>query len=184
MKAKEIVNFKRKMWENIADNLIVKIVKRARVSMKNYKNEKFAALSKQYAKYKKNNMRTFTDKNWKGGPKDELGFRPKGTRLIGVGSGSISSNVGKANMTLTGETLDNLAIRSSDDNGAIIGWNGIAAERVKDLYETKNFQIVGLKGKQVVSKSEEKYIVSEVEKTIAKNIKKYEKNTVTINLGK
>ena len=184
IKLYETVKLKRKMWEDIADGLIVMIVHRARRLNKNYKDEKFSALSEQYKKYKKRGMRTFTTKDWSDGPRSYLGKRKKGTRLIGTGSESISSKSGKANMTLTGKTLDNLAVRKSTSSYAIIGWIGPAAERVRQLFKTKNYQIVGLKGSEVLAKKEEIFIRKEIAKAIDGNIKKYNKQTIIINLGK
>ena len=176
----DIVKLRVKFWKRTGFKIVNAILKRVK-NLRNYKNQKFAALSDQYAKYKANDMRTFTDREYLD---PRLGSRPAGSRLVGYKGVSIASKKPVANMTLTGEMLDNLDLKSADAVSAVIGWDGQYAQQVQYLHDTKNYQIVGLSGGKVLADDEEKLLADLVAEEYGKNIDDWAKQNIVITLGK
>ena len=166
MKASDIPKLGKAFWLILIGGqkrgLISKIIKRYRYEGKNYKGEKFAKYSKEYAEAKAS------------GDKELLG-------IVGQNQESYSST---PDMTLTGKLMLGLQPKTADENSGTFGWVGPNAKKVRDLAGKKNYEIVGLSGGKVLADKEEQFIVDEMNKAIKSNIKKYEKNTITINLGK
>ena len=106
----------------------------------------------------------------------------KAARKAGRKGQSISSTSTSPDMTLTGKTMDDLQVRSADKDGVTYGWLGIFADVITNLYERKNYQVIGLSGNKVLHTDEENFITKRLEKQYDKNIKEYESEDVIIKL--
>ena len=159
--------------KRIALQLVTRIRKRVQERRKNHRGETFDKLSKQYEKYKMNDMRLFNDR----------GDRKAGDRLPAYEGVSIESKAGgSANITLTGKTMDNLTFRGFISNGFRIGWSGRAGYIINKLEGVKNYQVIGT-GTHVLTEGEERFIRQEYTVLINKNIDDYCRENIKIPLG-
>ena len=134
MKLADIPKTTKTFWYVLGETLCNMI--RTRVKAQESVKGKFANLSTQYYDYKKADFRK------KGRGPNHIGA---GERLKGYEGQSFIGNVTKrANMQATGKTLADLKVQSTTDKHVIIGWMGIFAQRVENLFNTKNYKIVNL----------------------------------------
>jgi len=148
---------------------------RTRVRAQKSVKGKFDNLSTQYYDYKKADFRK------KGRGPNHIGA---GERLKGYEGQSFIGNVTKrANMQATGKTLADLKVQSTTDKHVIIGWMGIFAQRVENLFNTKNYKIVNIGSGDPFSKKEMDFIYENINKDIDKKIKAYCKTPIIIKVG-
>lgn len=151
MKLKDITDTGPLFWRMLGQAVVDRVKKRVRQKHKNVYGQKFKKYDKGYADNKAK------------GEKSKLGIK-------GESQSSFSRN---PDMTLTGKTMDDFQLRSSDGNGMIVGWSGSAGAVVDHLASKKNYQIVNMGEGDPLSKDEMKFVDRELNKRLDKNIKDY-----------
>lgn len=116
--------------------------------------------SEQYAKYKANNMRRFTDNK----------------RLKNYYATSISStDTSKVNMTLTGQTLKGLKVRTIENNGVTLGYEPADAKKIIGN-RVHGYDIVGLNSANIDK------VKDELVKGFSEEFKKLMKDKIVIEV--
>ena len=133
--------------------------------------------SKQYMKYKKNYMKTFTTRTYK---KGKMSGRTKtiGTNLESVKGQSVVSNMTSAvNMKLTGRTLQGLHAESATDNSVTMAFRPKDADKIIGNEELGRV-IAGLSEKNI-QKALDYY-----SKELDNNIHKWSRKEIKIYVGR
>ena len=159
MKAKDITKTDPLFWRKLGDLLVQKIRLRVQKKSMNYQGQKFNSYSRDYAEAKQERT------------------------AAGAGVSQASTEISSPDMTLTGKTMADLAVRQTTKDHVIIGWMGIHGAIVDSLSKIKNYKIIG-EGKSVLHESEENAIVDAVAGNIQKQINKFhaEKKKINIHL--
>lgn len=107
--------------------------------------------------------------------------KKKGGKAAPKGLGQASRSV-DPDMTLTGRTLDDLNVLGQDKKSFTFGWMGIAAGRVRNLFEMKNYQIVNLGSGEPLSRLENDLVHRAYEEDYNKKIDEYEYDPINFKL--
>jgi len=150
-KLQTIPNLKPSWWKRIGDEVSDKIRVHTQKKKLDVDGKGFGSYSSKYAKAKRDGK-----------------FKRQ------------SSKSTKPDLTLTGDMMRNLQVRTATPNGVVIGWSGTDAEKVQ--WNARQGREI-LKDKKPLASDIERYIMRELDKQIEKNLKAVE-DTKTIIIGK
>lgn len=143
-------------WKQLGMALCTKIRMRVQKTHRNAKSERFEAYDEDYAKKKS------------AGEISRFGT-PQASRSE------------TPDMTLTGKTMSDLKVHTSNKDSVTLGWMD-QGEIVQRLQKHKNYSIVNT-SKPYFSKDEDDWIFAQINKEADKQITKYCSTPITINLG-
>lgn len=148
-----------KHWKRIG-GLAIKWIREDARSGKFQNNGSGYRYSKQYAKYKENDMRRFTD----------------GKRLKSHYASSISSHqTNYVDMILTGQTLRGLKVRSVENDGVTLGYEPADTKKIIGN-RARGYDIVGLSQENIAKVKEE------LSKGLSDELKKVMKDKIVIEV--